>query len=188
MPVRAPSSGVTSIATVGRAVGGTEGCYHTWTGTLYLRKRAVNCDAPMTLVESWGRSVRARRQPRSGSRRLTRRAALQLGAGCRRGGGRRAVRRAASAESPGAVDLTGDGPPFFAPVHDWPVPSIVTRAQWGANESTAQDRAKLRRVDREDRRAPHRHARTTSPTTRACVAASSRTRRRASTSTSRTTG
>ena len=43
MPLRAPSNGVTSIATVGRAVGATEGCYHTSTGTLYLRKRAVNC-------------------------------------------------------------------------------------------------------------------------------------------------
>ena len=34
MPERAPSSGVTSIATVGRAVGATEGCYHTSPGTL----------------------------------------------------------------------------------------------------------------------------------------------------------
>ena len=34
MPERAPSSGVTSIATVGRTVGDTAGCYHTSTGTL----------------------------------------------------------------------------------------------------------------------------------------------------------
>ena len=51
MPERVPSSGVTSIATVGRAVGDTEGCYHTSPGTLYLRKWA---ELPMTLVGAGG--------------------------------------------------------------------------------------------------------------------------------------
>jgi len=68
------------------------------------------------------------------SRRLTRRAALQLGAGAgvaavaapyvAHVGGERAIQ---------AFDLDG-ARPLFAPVPGWPAPSIVTRAQWGANE------------------------------------------------------
>jgi hypothetical protein len=67
------------------------------------------------------------------SRRLTRRAALQLGAGA----GVAAVAAPYVAHLPGdsrAVDLTG-AEPAFAPIHNWPVPPIVTRAQWGANEA-----------------------------------------------------
>ncbi len=63
---------------------------------------------------------------------LTRRAALQLGAGA----GVAAVvapyvaRRIGGAR---AVDLA-DARPIFAAIPSWPVPPIVTRAQWGANE------------------------------------------------------
>ena len=35
---------------------------------------------------------------------------------------------------PAAVDLSG-AEPAFAAIHNWPVPPIVTRAQWGANEA-----------------------------------------------------
>ncbi len=67
------------------------------------------------------------------SRRLTRRAALQLGAGA----GVVAVVAPYVAHLPGAeraVDISG-AEPAFAPIHNWPVPPIVTRAQWGANEA-----------------------------------------------------
>jgi hypothetical protein len=66
------------------------------------------------------------------SRRLTRRAALQLGAGA----GVAAVAAPYLARHAGGAhefDLR-DAEPAFAPTRDWPVPAIVTRAQWGANE------------------------------------------------------
>jgi hypothetical protein len=65
--------------------------------------------------------------------RISRRVALQLGAGA----------GAAAITAPvlkrlhtagGAVDL-GDAVPAFSAIPNWPVPPIVTRAQWGANES-----------------------------------------------------
>ena len=85
----------------------------------------------MTLVESWGRSVHDDSHDRD-SRHVTRRAALQLGAGAgvvalvapyvtRHVGGSR------------TVDLA-DARPIFSAVPNWPVPPIVTRAQWGADE------------------------------------------------------
>ncbi len=65
------------------------------------------------------------------ARRLTRRAALQLGAGV----GAAAVAAPYLAHRGGVrvVDL-GDVQSMFAPIPNWPVPPIVTRAQWGANE------------------------------------------------------
>ena len=122
---------MTSIATVGRAVGDTEGCYHTSPGTLYLRKRA---ELPMTLVESWGRSVQ---HDDSHDRRFSsldspRRVAARRGRGRRRG--RRAVRRARFRARRARVDL-GDAQSDVRADADWPVPPIVTRAQWGANEA-----------------------------------------------------
>ncbi len=93
----------------------------------------------MTLVESWGRSVEhddsQNDVSRSDvSRRVTRRAALQIGAGT----GVAAiaapyVARFSRGEAR-AVDLS-DARPAFAAVRDWPVPPIVTRTQWGANEA-----------------------------------------------------
>jgi hypothetical protein len=65
-------------------------------------------------------------------RRVTRRAALQLGAGA----GVAAVAAPYVVRHSGgvrAVDLSG-AQPAFAPVLTWPVPPIVTRSQWGANE------------------------------------------------------
>ncbi len=87
----------------------------------------------MSLVESWGRYVRNDDSNSSPSGRLTRRAALQLGAGAS------AMAVAAPyvthlGHGSRAVDIH-DAQLLFAPVHDWPVPPIVTRAQWGANES-----------------------------------------------------
>ena len=66
------------------------------------------------------------------SRELTRRAALQLGAGA----GAAAVAApfvARFPDDPRAFDLDR-ARLAFAPVTNWPVPPIVTRAQWGANE------------------------------------------------------
>ncbi len=66
------------------------------------------------------------------SRRVTRRAALQLGAGA----GVAAVAAPYVARHSGgarAVDLRAARPAFTA-VPNWPVPAIVTRAAWGANE------------------------------------------------------
>ena len=73
------------------------------------------------------------------ARRLTRRAALQLGAGVGAAAvvapyvAHRAVDRSGDRSGDRVVDL-GDARPLFAPVHNWPVPPIVTRAQWGADE------------------------------------------------------
>jgi hypothetical protein len=67
------------------------------------------------------------------SRRLTRRAALQLGAGF----GAAAVAGpylARVERAPRAFDLA-DVQPAFTAIPSWPVPPIVTRAQWGANEA-----------------------------------------------------
>ena len=67
------------------------------------------------------------------SRRLTRRAALQLGAGA----GVAAVAAPYVAHLSGGsreVDITG-AELTFAPIMNWPVPPIVTRAHWGANEA-----------------------------------------------------
>jgi hypothetical protein len=64
---------------------------------------------------------------------LTRRAALQLGAGV----GAAAVAApylARAAGAPRAFDIT-DAHLAFAPIPNWPVPPIVTRAEWGANEA-----------------------------------------------------
>jgi hypothetical protein len=86
----------------------------------------------MTLVESWGRSVQHDDSHGAVSRRLSRRAALQLGAGA----------SAAAVAAPylahrgrdtRATDIA-DAQLMFTPVLNWPVPPIVTRAQWGANE------------------------------------------------------
>ena len=86
---------------------------------------------PFTLVTSWGRSVHDDNRDRV-PRRVTRRAALQLGAGA----GVAAVAApyvVRHSDGARAVDLS-DAQPVFAPVLTWPVPPIVTRAQWGANE------------------------------------------------------
>jgi hypothetical protein len=86
----------------------------------------------MTLVESWGRSVQHDHSHDRVSRRVTRRAALQLGAGA----GVAAVAApyvARLSDGARAIEL-GDALPIFAPVPGWPVPQIVTRARWGANE------------------------------------------------------
>ena len=88
---------------------------------------------PMTLVESWGRSVRNDDSHDRVAHRITRRAALQLGAGA----GAAAVAApyvARLTESSGAVDLTGVRLAISA-LPNWPIPPIVTRAQWGADES-----------------------------------------------------
>ncbi len=66
------------------------------------------------------------------ARRLSRRAALQLGAGV--GAAAVAAPYVAHLGVSRAVDL-GDAHPVFAPVHNWPVPPIVTRQKWGANEA-----------------------------------------------------
>jgi hypothetical protein len=87
----------------------------------------------MTLVESWGRSVQHYDSRGIISRSLTRRAALQLGAGA----GAAAVAApyiARLTRGARAVDLS-DARPLFAAMPSWPVPPIVTRAQWGANEA-----------------------------------------------------
>ncbi|HEV7525631.1 MAG TPA: peptidoglycan recognition family protein [Acidimicrobiia bacterium] len=63
---------------------------------------------------------------------MTRRAALQLGAGA----GVAAVAAPYVAHVGGgarAVDLS-NAQPVFSAIQGWPVPPIVTRAQWGANE------------------------------------------------------
>jgi hypothetical protein len=85
----------------------------------------------MTLVESWGRSVHDDSRDEV-ARRLSRRAALQLGAGV----GATAVAApylAHLGRDTRAVDVS-DARLLFAPVPNWPVPPIVTRGQWGANE------------------------------------------------------
>ena len=87
----------------------------------------------MTLVESWGRSVQHDDSHDRISRLVTRRAALQLGAGA----GVAAVAAPYVARHWGrSADFdVRDAVPAFAPIPNWPVPPIVTRAQWGANES-----------------------------------------------------
>jgi hypothetical protein len=68
-----------------------------------------------------------------GSRRLTRRAAIQLGAGV----GAAAVAAPYLARTAGAhraFDID-DSEATIAAIPNWPVPPIVTRAQWGANEA-----------------------------------------------------
>jgi hypothetical protein len=65
-------------------------------------------------------------------RRISRRAALQLGLGA----GAAAIAApyvAHASHLGGAVDL-GDAELTLSPNPGWPVPAIVTRAQWGANE------------------------------------------------------
>src|SRR5206468_1361457 len=75
--------------------------------------------------ENWGEGS----VPQDSQRRITRRAALQLGA----------VAGAAATAAPylgriGGV-FGGDGPASaLAPNLNFPAPAIVTRAQWGANE------------------------------------------------------
>ncbi len=199
IPERAPRSGVTSIATVGRAVGGTEGCYHTSAGTLYLQsadERAprrsggshvtVPAELPMTLVQTWGRSVQHDDSHDAVSRRLSRRAALQLGAGVgatamaapylahlgRRHARSRRRRRAAHVRAGTQLARSADRHP---------------RAM-GCERSAPQAGADLRRIRRRRSSCTTPEPRTTSPTTQACAGASSPTRPRASTSTSRTTG
>jgi len=87
----------------------------------------------MTLVESWGRSVQHEDSHDRVSPRVTRRAALQLGAGASVAAvAAPYVARVSGAQR--AFDL-GGAQPAFAAVPDWPVPAIVTRAQWGADES-----------------------------------------------------
>ena len=67
------------------------------------------------------------------SRRLTRRAALQLGAGV--GAAAVAAPYLARAQSvPREYDI-GDARSVLTAIPNWPVPPIVTRAQWGANEA-----------------------------------------------------
>ncbi len=66
------------------------------------------------------------------NRLITRRAALQLGAGA----GAAAVAApylGHLGDGSGVFDL-GDAQPALALNINWPVPRIVTRAQWGANE------------------------------------------------------
>jgi hypothetical protein len=63
-------------------------------------------------------------------RRITRRAAIQLGVGA---GVLAASAPYVSLRDDAAVDLT-DAELTLAPNPSWPVPPIVTRAQWGANE------------------------------------------------------
>ena len=115
----------------------------------------------MTLVESWGRSVRHDDSQYRDVRRVTRRAALQIGAGA----GVAAVAspyvaRLSGRTSDGTtrgVDL-GGARPIFAPIKDWPVPAIVTARAVGRERRAAQTRSGLRRLDLEVRRAPHGHA------------------------------
>jgi hypothetical protein len=93
----------------------------------------------MTLVESGevmqhddSHDRASRRVTRGMTRRVTRRAALQLGAGA----GVAAVAApyiARHSGGPRAVDLR-DARRVFTAVPNWPVPPIVTRAQWGADE------------------------------------------------------
>jgi N-acetylmuramoyl-L-alanine amidase len=67
------------------------------------------------------------------ARRLTRRAALQLGAGA----GVAAVAAPYVAHlsgAPRAFDIS-NAEPAFAAIVNWPPPPIVTRAKWGANEA-----------------------------------------------------
>jgi hypothetical protein len=69
----------------------------------------------------------------SGGRALSRRDALRLGAGA----GALAVvapHVARFGGASGVVDIN-DAQPAMTAIPNWPVPSIVTRAQWGANES-----------------------------------------------------
>ena len=63
--------------------------------------------------------------------RLSRRAALQLGAGA---GVAAVAAPYLSRFGSDAVDLSGAVPAFRA-IPNWPVPPIITRAQWGANEA-----------------------------------------------------
>ncbi len=65
--------------------------------------------------------------------RITRRAALQLGAGAGAAAVAAPVLKHLHAGG-GAVDLS-DATPALAPNPNWPVPPIITRAQWGADES-----------------------------------------------------
>ena len=97
----------------------------------------------MTLVESWGRSVQHDDSHDRVSRRLTRRAALQLGAGA----GVAAVAAPYVARHSAArarVDLARRAAHVRGRCSNWPVPPIVTRAQWGANEASAQAGSDLR--------------------------------------------
>jgi len=86
----------------------------------------------MTLVQL-GEEVQQDDRHDDVSRRLTRRAALQLGAGA----GAAAVAAPYLARMHGAqraFDIE-DAQLSFVPIPNWPVPPIVTRGQWGANEA-----------------------------------------------------
>ena len=92
------------------------------------------------------------------ARRDSRRAALQLGAGAGAAAVAAPYARAPRARRARVVRSRGAELTAFAAVPDWPVPPIVTRAQWGAERGAAQAGPDLRLVGHEDRRAPHRHA------------------------------
>jgi hypothetical protein len=64
-------------------------------------------------------------------RRISRRAALQLGLGA--GAAAAAVPYMSRVMDLTGVDVSG-AQLAFAPIPNWPAPAIVTRAQWGANE------------------------------------------------------
>jgi len=87
----------------------------------------------MTLDERGGRSVRHDDSHSRDVRRVTRRAALQIGAGAVAAAVAAPIVARLSGRTAAGVDL-GAVRPIFAPIHDWPVPPIVTRAQWAANE------------------------------------------------------
>ena len=82
-------------------------------------------------VECWGKSLPDREPGRE--QRISRRAALKLGAGA----------SAVAASAPYLAKLGSDSrvfdlsgaEPAMARIAHWPVPRIVTRAQWGANEA-----------------------------------------------------
>jgi len=70
--------------------------------------------------------------PDDSHRRITRRAALQLGAGA----GITAAATPWLARLHGAEGVAlADARPALRAVPDWPVPPMITRAQWGANEA-----------------------------------------------------
>lgn len=78
-------------------------------------------------VEDWGRRVPHENE----AHRISRRAAIQLGAGA----GLAAVSVPYIAQIDRAGVMLSDARPALTANPNWPVPPIITRAQWGANEA-----------------------------------------------------
>ena len=118
-----------------------------------------------SVVDLWG-SARVDEEPQRRSQadsinrpnrsNVSRRAALQLaaGAGPRP---RRSPRTSRDSTATRSGSIFHDAELLAAVRLDWPVPPIVARAQWGANESLRSREPDLQLGREEAHRAPHRH-------------------------------